>query len=90
LIALITHKLAADLPLVEALEATQRPELPEQIQPGVNFYEYIGDLPAEQKGSPQAILQLAGTLSEEEADAILQAAQTGRQIDWEMWNQVEE
>jgi hypothetical protein len=33
------------------------------------------------KGSPQAVLKLAGTLSPEEADAILQAAHEGRQIE---------
>lgn len=74
LIALITHKLAADLPLVEALETSPLPELPGRVQPGTDVYEHIGELPAEQKGSPQAVLQLAGTLSAEEADAILQAA----------------
>jgi len=39
------------------------------------------------KGSPQAVLKLAGTLSPEEADAILKTAQECRQIDWEMWEQ---
>jgi hypothetical protein len=87
LIALITPRLAVDLPLVETLEATQLPELPEQVQADMAAYEHIGELPPEQKGSPQAVLQLAGTLSAEEADAILQVAQTARQIDWEMWNQ---
>ncbi len=38
------------------------------------------------KGSPQAILQLlAGTLTPEEAEAILKAAQECRRIDWELW-----
>jgi len=39
------------------------------------------------KGSPQAVLKLASTLSPEEADAILKTAQECRQIDWEMWEQ---
>jgi len=37
------------------------------------------------KGSPQALLQLAGTLTPEEADAILKAAKACRRIDWELW-----
>jgi len=37
------------------------------------------------KGSPQALLQLAGTLTEKEAEDILKAAQECRCIDWEMW-----
>ncbi len=39
------------------------------------------------KGSPQAILQLAGTLTHEEAEAILKAAQECRRIDRELWEQ---
>ncbi|MBM4081942.1 MAG: hypothetical protein FJ278_19710 [Planctomycetes bacterium] len=39
------------------------------------------------KGSPQAVLQLAGTLTSEEAEAILKAAQECRRIDWELWKQ---
>ncbi len=40
------------------------------------------------KGSPQAVLQLlAGTLTDEEAEAILKAAQECRRIDWELWGQ---
>ena len=35
------------------------------------------------KGSPKAILQLAGTLTDEDADAILKAAQECQQIYWE-------
>ena len=56
-------------------EAGYHSELPDQVQPDMAAYEHIGELPAEQKGSPQAVLQLAGTLSGEEADAILQAGQ---------------
>lgn len=37
------------------------------------------------KGSPRAVLQLAGTLSEEEAEAILRAAQECRRIDPSLW-----
>jgi hypothetical protein len=37
------------------------------------------------KGSPKAVLQLAGTLTSEEANAILQAAQACRRIDWDLW-----
>jgi len=42
------------------------------------------------KGSPQLIVQLlAGTLTPEEADAILKAAMECRRIDWEMWEEGE-
>jgi hypothetical protein len=36
------------------------------------------------KGSPLSVLQMAGTLSLEEADAILQAAKECRKIDPEL------
>ncbi len=40
------------------------------------------------KNSPQAWLQLAGTLSEEEAAAILKVVhEQVRRIDWEMWQE---
>lgn len=39
------------------------------------------------RGSPKAILRLAGTLTPEEAEAILTAAQECRRIDWELWEQ---
>ena len=42
------------------------------------------------KGSPKLIVQLlAGTLTPEEADAILKAAMECRRIDWEMWEEGE-
>ena len=37
------------------------------------------------RGSPRSVLQLAGTLSQEEADAILQAAEECRKVDPELW-----
>lgn len=85
LVALITHKLAADLPLVEAIDAAQLPELNNQLQSDIDAYEHISELPEAQKGSPKAVLQLAGTLALDEAEVILQAAQTTRRIDWDMW-----
>ena len=40
------------------------------------------------KNSPQAWLQLAGTLSEDEADAIMDVVNSDvRRIDWEMWGE---
>lgn len=40
------------------------------------------------KNSPQAWLQLVGTLTEEEAKAILEVVREEiRRIDWEMWEQ---
>lgn len=85
LVALITHRLAADLPLIEALDATQLPELDRKVQSDLDAYKHIDEVPEAQKGSPKAVLQLAGTLALDEAEAILQAAQTTRRIDWEMW-----
>jgi len=85
LVALITHELAAELPPIEAAKVVYSPELGAQAGSNIAAYEYISELPEEQKGSPEAVLQLAGTLPPEEADAILQAAQTARRIDWEMW-----
>ncbi len=38
------------------------------------------------KGSPASLLRLAGTLTSEEADSILQAAQECRRIDPTLWN----
>jgi hypothetical protein len=41
---------------------------------------------APRKNSPQAWLELVGTLSEEEADAMLLEVQKHmRRIEWEMW-----
>jgi hypothetical protein len=39
------------------------------------------------KGSPEAVLQLAGTLTPEEAEIIMQGVQAIRQIDWELWEE---
>ncbi|CUU35835.1 hypothetical protein GXSOP10_1225 [Armatimonadetes bacterium GXS] len=39
------------------------------------------------KGSPEAVLQLAGTLTPEEAEIIMQGVQAVRQIDWELWEE---
>jgi hypothetical protein len=39
-----------------------------------------------EKSSPQALLRMAGSLSEEDAEALLLAAQECRQIDWSMWS----
>ncbi len=42
------------------------------------------------KNSPQALLQIAGTLTEEEAEAIMKVVREHiRKIDWEMWRQDE-
>jgi hypothetical protein len=55
--------------------------LDNKVQSDIDAYEHISELPKEQKGSPKAVLQLAGTLALDEAEAILQAAQTTRHID---------
>jgi len=39
------------------------------------------------RGSPAAVLRLAGTLEPEEADSILHAAQGCRRVDDELWDQ---
>jgi hypothetical protein len=44
-------------------------------------------VPTPRKGSPTAVLQLVGTLTPAEAEAILQAAQACRRIDWDLWEQ---
>jgi hypothetical protein len=38
------------------------------------------------RGSPASILDLAGTLSDAEADAILKGAQESRRVDPSLWN----
>jgi hypothetical protein len=38
------------------------------------------------RGSPAAVLRLAGTLQPEEADSILHAAQECRRVDDELWD----
>jgi hypothetical protein len=39
-----------------------------------------------QKSSPEALLRMAGSLSDEDAEALLLAAQECRQIDWRLWS----
>lgn len=39
------------------------------------------------RGSPAAVLSLAGTLQPEEADSILHAARECRRVDDELWDQ---
>jgi hypothetical protein len=58
------------------VEVTVQPELQPEKKP--------------RKNSPQALLQLAGTLTEEEAEAIMKVVRKHvRKIDWEMWRQDE-
>jgi hypothetical protein len=58
------------------VEVTVQPELQPEKKP--------------RKNSPQALLQLAGTLTEEEAEAIMKVVREHvRKIDWEMWGQDE-
>ena len=37
------------------------------------------------RGSPQAVLELAGTLTAEEAEEIMAGARACRQIGWSLW-----
>jgi len=47
--------------------------------------------PTPRKNSPQAWLQLAGTLTEEEGEASLRFIREHvRRVDWEMWKQRQE
>ena len=41
------------------------------------------------KGTPDALLKLVGTLTEEEASIFLQTEKECRKIDWEMWQGAE-
>lgn len=65
----------------------KRIELDEPL-PFVDGTRVSVDVAAEgqpRKGSPAAVLRLAGTLTHEEADAILKASQTCRRIDPSLW-----
>jgi hypothetical protein len=48
--------------------------------------QVVADPPV-RKGSPAAVLQLAGTLTDAEAEAIPHAARPLRQVDQEIWKQ---
>ena len=61
-------------------------EEPLPFADGTRVEVTVTAVPQPRKGSPKAVLQLAGTLTPEEADAILQAAQACRRIDWDLWN----
>jgi hypothetical protein len=90
LVALITDQLAANFSIAEVGEVPPLSELAVKYWPNSNVYDYIRELPEEQKSSPKVILQLAGTLLPEEAEAITQVTRTFRHIDWEMWEQESE
>jgi len=64
-------------------------ELDEALRPPEGTRVEVTVTPEEKprKGPPRAILQLVGTLTPEEGEAILKAAQEGRRIDWELWEQ---
>ncbi len=93
LMTIITQQLVKEPALIETVESPDHSIMELQdpgadIRQDIDAQEYVDELSEEQKSSPQAILKLAGTLSAEEAEAILQAAQECRRIDWEMWEQV--
>jgi hypothetical protein len=60
-------------------------EEPLPFADGTRVEVTVTPVPRPRKGSPKAVLQLVGTLTPEEADAILQAAQACRRIDWDLW-----
>src|SRR5262245_2533426 len=62
-------------------------EEPLPFADGTRVEVTVTPVPQPRKGSPQAVLQLAGTLTPAEADAILCAAQACRRIDWDLWEQ---
>jgi hypothetical protein len=62
-------------------------EEPLPFADGTRVEVTVTPVPQPRKGSPQAVLQLVGTLTPAEADAILHAAQACRRIDWDLWEQ---
>ena len=60
-------------------------EEPLPFADGTRLEVTVTPVPQPRKGSPKAVLQLVGTLTPIEAEAILQAAQACRRIDWAMW-----
>jgi hypothetical protein len=87
LVALITQELS-DLTSIEIPAQHHLTKLETaQVGAGPVSYgqEYADMLSDDPKGSPKAILRLAGTLSYEEGEAILQVVQESRRIDWELW-----
>jgi len=53
---------------------------------GTRVKVQVSPEPRLRKGSPRAILELAGTLTDEEADAILKAARECRRVDESLWS----
>jgi hypothetical protein len=67
------------------IELENRTELPD----GTRVHVDVVPQDSPRKGSPQAVLRLAGTLTNEEADTILAATQLNRRVDVELWEAVE-
>ena len=65
-----------------ALILDDRPNLPDGTEVQVDIRPTNGV----RRGSPAALLRLAGTLSDAEADAITQTAQECRRIDRTLWD----
>ena len=59
---------------------------PIALPEGTRVHLDVSPLGEPQKGSPASLLRLSGTLSEQEADSILAAAQECRRIDPKLWN----
>jgi hypothetical protein len=69
----------------KTIELEDQPALPDGSRVTVDVLPEA----APRKGSPQAILQLVGTLTDEEAELILAGAKLARQVDPHLWEQPE-
>lgn len=63
------------------IELDEAPSLPDGTRVRVSI---AAEPPG--RGSPEAVLELAGTLSDEEAESLLSVVRASRHIDSEMWN----
>jgi hypothetical protein len=59
---------------------------PVSLPDGTRVRVDISPIEGIRRGSPAALLSLAGTLTDEEAEAILKAVEESRRIDPGLWN----
>lgn len=67
------------------IELDETPAIPEGSRVRVNLLLEAGSL----RSSPEAVLRLAGTLSDAEAETILRGSQECRQVDASLWSELE-
>lgn len=58
---------------------------PVPLPDGTRVHLDVSPVGEPEAGSPAAVLRLAGTLTEAEAETILRGAQAGRRIDARLW-----